>query len=548
MYKYVLMLLVGALFVPLSAKQKKTTPPHVTVVFVIDQFAYHYLSKIKPFFKHGIKMLFDKGIVYDDAHHPLGVPETAPGHHSISTGTLPKYHGVVYNSWTSMTDYSKTRYEIDTTPQADILRDAGEKQPGASPHHTKVDGLSDQFMYLAHGSDRYAAYSFSLKMHPVISCANRLGKAFWLDSKTGLFTSSKVYFDALPEWAVVFNNKHKHATTKPFHWKTVYPHNSPAYAFPYARDYEHAGAPLGMITEDGKPLTIPGVSPYELFVRSPQSMDLLLGLAKTAVDNLYDAGKDRLLLFISLSNLDLCGHTYGPDSMECIDILYHLDKQIADFMGNINEIFGAKNALYVLTGDHGICPIPEITAKKGYHPARRILAKQMITEMNALVEKKYGLAGFVKTYEPTFFVIDQEALRAAGRAQGRSIMHDLKHFLLGQRGIKKVWTRQEIAQLPFQPDDLEQFYKNQLYKDRNGDLTIMTEPYSLVTHYENGTSHSSPYDYDTHVPLVIYQKGSLEHKRITEKVWVPQLSHTIARILGVMRPSASPYKPLPGIV
>ena len=172
----------------------------------------------------------------------------------------------------------------------------------------------------------------------------------------------------------------------------------------------------------------------------------------------------------------------------------------------------------------------------------------MITEMNALILQKYGLADFVKSYEPTFFIVDQEALRSAGHENGRNIMHDLKHFLMGQKGIKKVWTRQEIARLPFQVDDLEQFYKNQLYKDRNGYLTIMTEPYSLVTNYETGASHSSPYEYDTHVPLIIYQKGSFEHQRITEKVWVPQLPHTIARILGIMKPSASPYKPLPGIV
>ena len=555
MYKYSFALLLcavivvlGIVCIPILNQPTKRMPPHITVVFVVDQFAYHYIPKLKPFLRYGIKTLLDKGVVYDDAHHPLAVPETAPGHHSISTGSLPKYHGVVYNSWTSMSDYKKIRYETDHTPRGDILRDTGEIQPGASPHHTTVDGLSDQFMQLSKNKDRYAAYSFSLKMHPVISCANRLGKAFWLDSNTGLFTSSKAYFDKLPAWVVVFNKKNHDATTKPFHWKTAYPHHSPAYDFPYIRHYDHAGYPGSMITTDAKPLTLAGVSPSELFVRSPQSMDLLLDLAKTSVNHLQSEGKDRLLLFISLSNLDLCGHMYGPDSMECIDIVYHIDKQIADFMHFINEKVGARNALYVLTADHGVCPLPEITAKKGYHPAQRILAKKMIIEMNQLVQKKYGLADFVKSYNPTFFIVDQKALQAAGREKGQHIMHDLKQFLLAQSGIKKVWTRQEITQLPFQVDDLEQFYKNQLYKDRNGDLTIMTEPYSLVTNYATGTSHSSPYEYDTHVPLIIHQEGMFQHKHITEKVWVPQLSHTIARILGITRPSASPFKPLPGIV
>jgi len=555
MYKYSFALLLCAVIalvsvvcIPIITQPAKKTPPHITVVFILDQFAYNYLPKLKPFLRYGIKSLLDKGVVYDDAHHPLAVPETSPGHHSISTGSLPTYHGVAYNSWTSLIDYTKIRYETDLSPRGDILRATGEIQPGASPHNTTVDGLSDQFMRLSREQNRRAAYSFSLKMHPVISCANRLGKALWLDSKTGLFTSSKAYFDKLPAWVESFNKIHHDATTKPLYWKTAYPPHSKAYAFPHSRNYSYAAYPTSMITEDTKPIVIPGVSAHELFVRSPQSSELLFDLAKASVNHLQHEGKDRLLLFISLSNLDLCGHMYGPDSVECIDIIYHLDKQIADFMHFINTKFGAKNVLYALTADHGVCPIPEITAQKGYHPAKRIVAKKIIAEMNDLVEKKYRLSNFVKSYEPSFFIVDQQALLAAGKEKGDQIMHDLKTFLIAQPPIKKAWLRQEIAQLPFQIDDLEQFYKNQLYKDRNGDLIIMTEPYSLITNYEKGTSHSSPYEYDTHVPLIIHQEGAFKHTHITEKVWIPQLPHTLARILGIVRPSASPFKRLPGIV
>ena len=526
---------------------EKPTPPKVTIVFVIDQFAYHYLPKLNPFLKHGIKTLLTKGVVFDDAHHPLAVPETTPGHHAISTGTLPKYHGATYNSWIN-SDYKKVKYETDTTSHGDVFRNEQPCQPGASPHNTKVDGLSDRFMQAAQGNPRFATYSFSLKMHPVIACANRQGKAIWLDGQTGEFTSSKAYFESLPSWLTAFNKKHKAALAKPLVWKTAYPYNSEAYAFPFSRDYEHAGAPISMINETKEPVSISGVSPQELFVRAPQSSQLLLLLVKKAIKQLKSDGKDNLLLFVSLSNLDLCGHIYGPDSMECIDIIYNLDKQISNFMDFTNKAFGAKNVLYVLTGDHGVCPLPEITAKKGYFPARRILAKKLINEMNALVKEHYNLDDFVKAYEPTFFVLDQEAIKAQSRETVRKMLHELKEYLLKQPGIKKVWTRREIARLPFQTDDLEQLYKNQLYKNRNGDLTIMMEPYSLITNYENGTSHSSPYEYDTHVPLALYRKGHIQNKRIAEKVWVPQLPHTIARLLGITKPSASPYKPLPGIV
>jgi len=93
----------------------------------------------------------------------------------------------------------------------------------------------------------------------------------------------------------------------------------------------------------------------------------------------------------------------------------------------------------------------------------------------------------------------------------------------------------------------ENFYKQQLYAGRTGDLICLTQPYCLLTSYPRGTSHSSPYDYDSHVPLVLYQKGRFEKKKINSKVWIPQLPVTLAHILNCERPSASTYKLLPGI-
>ena len=75
----------------------------------------------------------------------------------------------------------------------------------------------------------------------------------------------------------------------------------------------------------------------------------------------------------------------------------------------------------------------------------------------------------------------------------------------------------------------------------------MVEPYCQITHYPKGTSHLSPYEYDTHVPLVMYQKNRIGHNVIHDKVWVPQLPTTLAYLLNIARPSASTYQILPGV-
>lgn len=560
-----LFFLLGTTNTLLTAKKtKQPTIPQVTVVMVLDQGAFSYFPKLAPFFKHGFKHLLDHGIVYENAHHAHGVPETTPGHHAISTGTLPKYHGATYNSWVNPDNFSSVKYECDTSPDAAILdpnHEAATKtpaatfQPGCSARHTMVDGLSDQFISMrnTHPNDNYHVWALSLKAHPVISCANRLGKAIWFDQKRGGFTSSKKYFDQLPTWVTKFNKKRGFASMTSLHWKTVYPLNHAAYNFPDSRNYDYAGYPESMATATtincGTSCNA-GEQPFERYVKTPQSAQALFDLAKKCIDHIAD--NDRLLLWISISNLDLCGHIYGPDSLECIDIMYHLDRQIGDFMDFVNQEYGADNSLFALTADHGICPFPELTNKRGITLARRIMAPELIAGMNKLLQEKFGLENIVRSFEPTFFVLDQVQIKALDQEKQIKIIDELKQYLRAQPGIKKVWTFHELMQLPFEEDQFEQFYKNQLYKGRAGDLIVMCEPYCLLTKYAKGTSHSDPYEYNTHVPLMLLQKGRVDKKHvknslIKDKVWVPQLPISLAHIMGIARPSASPYKVLPGI-
>jgi len=49
---------------------KLSQPPKLIVVIVIDQFAHHYLPKLSPYFRDGLKLLMSRGICYENAHHP----------------------------------------------------------------------------------------------------------------------------------------------------------------------------------------------------------------------------------------------------------------------------------------------------------------------------------------------------------------------------------------------------------------------------------------------------------------------------------------------
>jgi predicted AlkP superfamily pyrophosphatase or phosphodiesterase len=525
---------------------KSEQTPRITVIMIVDQFAYHYIPKLSPFFRYGFRELLDKGQVYTNAFHAQAVPETTPGHHVLSTGVLPKDHGAILNQWYDK-NYKKIPYADDHSPQAAILDPDGDNKIGKSPHNTRVDGLSDQFVQASADNNRHMAFAISLKSYPALATANRLGKAFWLDDVSGNFTSSKAYFETQPAWVEKFNREHKTSQLNNVKWTLRYLSDNVAYKFPYTRNYEYAALPFSMIERKVIPIDHKAAAPYNLFEKTPAASKLLLDFAKTCIENNMTESTDHMLLWVELSNLDLLCHYYGPDSLETIDLIYHLDRQIENFMNFVRRQVGEKNCLFVLTADHGIMPIPEIMQQRGQKLARRIMAQPLIDQMNKIIKNKYNIDCIVKAFEPTFFVLNRELLAAQNEKQQQAILQSLKNYLLQQTGIKQVWTSNELKNATFEPYQLENHYKTQLFNGRSGDLFCMPEPYCLITHYAKGASHSTPYDYDTHVPLVLYQKGRFQKKTFNDHVWTGQIPVSLASIMKVGRPSASTYPVLPGI-
>jgi hypothetical protein len=464
----------------------------------------------------------------------------------MCVATCAKDHGAIANGWL---DGEGNRVQYDEDPESPVF---GSKL-GKSNKNTRVDGISDQFAVSSTNNAQNKVFALSLKSHPAISNACRVGKAVWFDSVSGIFTSSKAYFDELPAWLTKFNKQNSADKLCRAVWNSVYSQDSAAYDFKFSKNYEFTAYKNPMVGQ-----SVEGfynnftkksgtAEKLELFVKSPFSSQLLFDLAKQCVkSNLKCDSDDKMLLWVSVSNLDLLVHIYGPESMEAMDTVYQLDKQIKSFVKFLEGWVDTKKLLLVLLADHGIASIPEIAHKKGLTLARRIMAKPLVQQMNDIINKNYQIQNLVLDYEPTYFRLDHKLLKGVTAGVKANIMQDLKHLLKSTPGIKNAWTCHELKNSTFEPYELESFYKNQLFKKRSGDIICQPEPYCQITKYPTGTSHMTPYDYDTHVPLVIYQKGRFEKRVETSKVWIPQLPVTLAKILDVGKPSASSYDLLPG--
>ncbi|MFH1644155.1 MAG: alkaline phosphatase family protein [bacterium] len=536
-------------------------PPKLTVVLVIDQFGYQYIQKLQNNFNYSFNFLLNNGIIYTNAHHPHGAPTTGTGHAAIGTGCYAKDHGIVLNSWVTP-EGKKTNCYDDASKDSAVFGENKLCDYGISAKRMMVDSLADQFIHASKPDYPNKSFSLSFKPRSAIGMGGHLSKNIWFDEETGLFTSSKAFFDKLPEWVNRFNKKKNISKIKEISWKLCYPRKSKYYKFKNIdinekTDYKFAGYKKSLISPPGKmtpndPKEFEKNSyesnPYEIFQRTPLANETLLELSKECLKNNFNTEKNEtFLLWVSLSPLDPLGHIYGPQSLEITDMIYHLDKQIKDFFKLAQKLAGKKELFFVLTADHGLEEIPEIMQIDGYKKAVRINVKTLIKEMNDLINNKYEISDLVLDFRTSMFYLDQQKFKKLKKEQRHEILNDLKIFLKKQNGVKNIWTYNELKNSTFEPYQLENFYKMQLYPERSGQLICQPQPYSVFTPYPTGTSHRCAYNFDTNVPLFLYQKGKYEKKYINEKVWVPQLPVTLARILEIAKPSASPFEPLPGI-
>ncbi len=547
MKKYIIAVLCGIIW----CNHTLSKAPKLTVVIMIDQFAAHFIPQLKPYLSGGIKFLSEEGTSYTNTFYDHSMPGTGPGHTLFSTGTFATFHGIVNNSWFDK-DGKKVMCDSDTAEHAAVFAPGGKLYPfGKSARNILADTLADQFILHSYPHAQNEVWSLSLKSRAAIATAGRLGKALWFDKKSGRFTSSKAYFDALPDWVNAFNDEKNLIKKKEVTWKQFFECPTTAYDFKDIDNYKYSIFKEGIV---GKtiPIDLEGKAFDTIFSKTPVANQLLIDFALECIQKNYTGkGTDRFIMFLSLSSLDKAGHTFGPQSREVIDLIYHMDHQLQEFIHAIYDCVPKEEVLFVMTGDHGAQPIPELVRDRGLTLARRYHYPNIIENINALVEKKYCIKNIIQNFKEPQFYLNQNTLDALSDELKQNIYQEIKQYMLSLPGIRRAWTFDELQNETFEEYNLDKYLQRQLFKGRSGQVLYAVSPYTTIDTYypfgTKGTAHITPFAYDTQVPLIFYQKGRFMKKRITDNVYMPQVSVSLATLFEIPRPSAAAGNVLPGL-
>ncbi len=539
----------------MNAWGEEKGPPRLVVVISVDQFCADYLVRFQTNFSKDANESFcrsvlESGAWFPNCHHQHALTYTAPGHAGLLTGAYPNTHGVIGNDWFDRST-SEMRYCV-SDPSVKVVGVASDKS--MSPRVLLVDTVGDMMKLATNGKAK--VFGIAIKDRAsILMSGHRADAAYWLEKNR--WVTSTYYREDIPGYLRVLNDGDAIDQFRGKTWELLLPKEK--YFNQGDDNNEFENPPKGFTASFPHQLASVGEGTPDEFgeqvLFSPFGNDYTLLAAREIIRN-EELGADDVpdLLAINFSSNDYIGHAFGPLSFEVEDMTYRTDRQLADFARHLNEAVGAGRWTLVITADHGVAPIPETIAQHMQSQAEIPSPKRNpignLSDVQDLIEaairKDMAAVGsaeedakrIVLKVEPNQVHLNHEHVRIGGPKiqQAQRIARD---WLLTQRYIAAAATQDDLKS--GNGGALFEQLRLSFHPGRSGDVLFVYTPYSIpgsssANAKPRGTTHGSPWQYDTNVPLLILGNGVVAG-RYDAKVSPAQIAPTLSKLLGISPPA-----------
>lgn len=498
---------------PLAFADSTASHPKLVVLIAVDQFRYDYLTRFRAEYSKGLDLLLRQGANFVNAnleHYPT---VTAIGHSTMLTGATPKTSGIVGNDWYDR-ESGKT---VTSVSDASTQLLGGSGGTGASPRRLLVSTVGDEMKRSRR--DHSKVLGLSLKDRSAILPSGHMADAaYWYDNKTGDFVSSSYYFQDLPNWVRAFNSRRPADRYAGMEWRFNESSPSGFFRMPAERGHQLSAA----------------------IYSSPFGNDLLEQFAEEAVRQEKLGQRDSIdLLTLSFSSNDAVGHSYGPDSPQVHEMCLRTDRELGNLFAFLDQSVGMKNVIIVLTADHGVMPLAE-QLQQDRMPGGRTTNAQLFQPMRQALLERFGTGEWLLSTAGTSPYLNWKLISEKGldpaevERVAAAAMATVPH-------VSRVYTRRQLLMDAVPRDKFSERVVRSFNSARSGDLEVLLDPYWIRG--ATGTTHGTPYSYDSHIPLIFMGPG-IKPGRYARPVALNDVAPSLATLLDVETPSGSVGQPL----
>jgi predicted AlkP superfamily pyrophosphatase or phosphodiesterase len=526
MHRFVAIIVGACLFAAAvtldGARLRAAGPPRLLVTVVVDQLRADYLQVFNRHWKSGFRTLLDQGMVFENARYPYLVTITCAGHATIGTGALPHRHGMINNTWWQRKERALTGCTSD--PASTDITYGRPVRLGNSATHLLTPTLADELRGQKPGA---RVVSVSMKARSAIMLAGRAADAIvWFDDPSGSWATSKAFASEPVPAVKEFVEKNPYEKDLGKVWTLAGPPDS----------YVNRDAGIGERPLAGWNGLFPhpingrgGVDAqfYALWQATPLADAYLGRLAASLVDSFKLGQQDGTdFLGVSFSVLDEVGHGFGPESREIEDVLRQLDVTLGTLIAHLDAKVGRANYVLALSADHGVAPIP-VPPRGG-----RVTTDDVRERIEDMLRTAWGppqKGTYVEAvnFTDVYFADGvYEKLRA-----NAPLLASLFKSIEEIPGVLRVLRTDQLSENSRDP--IVRSAALSYLASRSGDLMVVPKEYWFMSPRTTfGTTHGSPYEYDTHVPVIFFG-GTVKAGRSKANVTPADIAPTLGDFAGV---------------
>ncbi|MBV8123772.1 MAG: alkaline phosphatase family protein, partial [Paucibacter sp.] len=170
--------------------------------------------------------------------------------------------------------------------------------------------------------------------------------------------------------------------------------------------------------------------------------------------------------------------------------------------------------------------------------AQRLDGDKLAKSLEQHLADKFKVSKLVNAWSLPNIHLDYALLEKSGLKREEVEMAAAR-FLLAQNGVADVFTRTQFESGAVNGTRIATLMRRAWNREASGDLMVVTKPYWYFGTGNSGTSHGSPYAYDTNVPLLIMGQRWIKAGYYGQYAEVVDIAPTLANVLHVRPPAGA---------
>lgn len=499
----------------LAAEQKgRSNAPKLIIGITVDQLRTDYLLTLEDQLSEGgLKLLLDKGLVYEQVTYDIDNPDATAAMAVLATGTYAFHNGIpareVYN-----TKLSKKQSIFSDKAYLGNFTDAN-----YSARVLNSTTIADELMIASDNTSRI----YSIAPDPeaaILGAGHSANCAFWIDDKQGKWAST-TYYRNFPNY-VERKNKDKPLS---YHLSEAVWEPMSKVRFLDIMPYHHEVRGFNHVFyQQGQP-------DYVWFKSSPLVNDAIVGLSKILLTTgSLGSGKNTDMLQLTFycgTWLHDCPERYAE---ELQDIYLRLDKSIQELLAAVDSKIGLQNTFIYLTGTGETTHLhQEIESTH----VGTFTASRCSSLLNSYLVSLYGKGNYVTSMVDNQIYLDHRSIEQKN-LKLNEVQQASAEFVMMFSGVEDVVTQYQILH----QDVNERIKRMRRAYDRQygGDLVVTLQPGWSYKQKDNSPEQPQTRHDIAPGPAILFGPA-IPAERIADPIEATYIIPTVSHAIRIRAPS-----------